>query len=73
MLYSARQILESGIGADDGWIRNGPLCGSSDAVIKTALVGIIAAICISKEESIDATSLEKLCQLDPVLKGMLGG
>jgi hypothetical protein len=49
------------------WVRHWPLRGTSNAVIKALLVGIITTICICQEESIDLPTLESLCQIDPIV------
>lgn len=36
-----------------------PLGGSTDAVVQTALVGIVSAVCVGQEEGIDAATLEE--------------
>jgi hypothetical protein len=51
----------------DCWISHGPLRRSPNAIVQAPLIGIVSAVRIGQEESIDVTSLEKLRKVNPIL------
>jgi hypothetical protein len=44
-----------------------PLGCSTDAVVQAVVVSVVSAIRVCKEESVDATTLQQLRQVDPVI------
>lgn len=47
---------------------HGPLSSAADAVVETALICVVTTIGICEEEGIDATPLQQLRKVDPVVQ-----